>query len=106
MLSPKEHKNLENFVQGIDVGRISAAFDALGEPNRCLIFRALLKNHNANVGQLASAVNISDSLASQHLKVLLQTGLVYKEKEGKRVYYRVNDSDPLVVALSKAVEVK
>jgi ArsR family transcriptional regulator len=105
MLSPKEHKNLENYIQGIDVTRITAAFDALGEPNRCLIFRALLKNSNANVSQLASVVGISESLASQHLKVLLQAGLVAKEKEGKRVYYHVQGHDSLVVALSKAVEV-
>jgi DNA-binding transcriptional ArsR family regulator len=104
MLSAKEHKNLENFVQGIDVSRIAAVFDALGEPNRCLIFRALLKNSDVNVGQLASAVGISESLASQHLKVLLQAGLVKKKKEGKSVYYHVNGQDALVVALSKAVE--
>lgn len=105
MLSPKEHKNLEQYIQGIDVTRIAAVFDALGEPNRCLIFRALLKDHNVTVGQLASVVGISVSLASQHLKVLLQAGLVVKEKEGKRVYYQVNSQDALVHALGKAVEV-
>ena len=104
MLSPKEHKNLENYIQGIDVSRIATVFDALGEPNRCLIFRALLKNNNVNVGQLASVVGISESLASQHLKVLLQAGLVNKKKDGKRVYYQVSEQDSLVVALSKAVE--
>jgi DNA-binding transcriptional ArsR family regulator len=58
MLSPTEHKNLENYIQGIDVSRMATAFDALGEPNRCLIFRALLKENNVTVGQLASAVGI------------------------------------------------
>ncbi|MEO7364568.1 MAG: metalloregulator ArsR/SmtB family transcription factor [Candidatus Saccharimonadales bacterium] len=104
MLSPKEHKNLENYVQGMDVKRLATAFDALGEPNRCLIFRALLKTENASVGQLASAVGISESLASQHLKVLLQAELVHKNKNGKNVYYRVNNEDSLAIALQKAVE--
>jgi DNA-binding transcriptional ArsR family regulator len=104
MLSPKEHKNLENYIQGIDVSRISTVFDALGEPNRCLIFRALLKEQDVNVGQLASAVGISESLASQHLKVLLQAGLVDKTKDGKNVYYRINSNDRLVGALKNAVE--
>lgn len=104
MLSPKEHKNLENYVHGMDVKRLATAFDALSEPNRCLIFRALLKTENASVGQLASAVGISESLASQHLKVLLQAELVHKNKNGKNVYYRVNNDDSLAVALQKAVE--
>jgi len=104
MLSPKEHKHLERYIHGMDVSRLSATFDALGEPKRCLIFRALLKDDNANVGQLASVVGISESLASQHLKILLQAGLVAKEKNGKRVYYQVNKHDSLVAALSKAVE--
>jgi DNA-binding transcriptional ArsR family regulator len=104
MLSPKEQQNLENYVQGIDVKRMAMAFDALGEPNRCLIFRALLKENNVSVGQLARAVGISESLASQHLKVLLQAELVQRNKNGKNVYYVVNGTDALVSALKKAVE--
>jgi DNA-binding transcriptional ArsR family regulator len=104
MLSPKEHKNLENYISGIDVSRTAIAFDALGEPNRCLIFRALLKENNVTVGQLASVVGISESLASQHLKVLLQAVLVERIKKGKNVYYLVNNKDQLVNALKKAVE--
>jgi DNA-binding transcriptional ArsR family regulator len=105
MLSPQEHKNLEKFVQGIDVSRMSTAFDALGEPNRCLIFRVLLKQQNISVGQLASAIGISESLTSQHLKVLLRANLVSKQKVGKNVYYHVSAHEPLVLALKKAVEV-
>lgn len=105
MLSPKEHKNLEKYIQDIDVSRIVTAFDALGEPNRCLIFRALLKENSVSVGQLASAVGISESLASQHLKVLLQANLVVRMKNGKNVYYLVQENDPLVQALEKAVEI-
>lgn len=104
MLTPKEHRKLENYIQGIDVSRIATAFDALGEPNRCLIFRALLKESNVSVSQLASAVGISVSLASQHLKVLLQAELVKREKNGKNVYYVVNSKDALVGALREAVE--
>jgi len=105
MLSPREHKKLENYIQGIDVSRMATAFDALGEPNRCLIFRALLKESNVSVGQLASAVGISESLASQHLRILLQAGLVERKKGGKNVYYMVHSKDALVNALKHAVEV-
>jgi DNA-binding transcriptional ArsR family regulator len=83
---------------------MAEAFGALGEPNRCLIFRALLKQNNVSVGQLAKAVGISEPLASQHLKVLYQAELVERTKRGKNVYYEINNDDPLVRALESAVE--
>lgn len=105
MLTPQEHQRLKRYTHDIDVKRLAAAFDALSEPNRCLIFRALLKDKAVRVSDLASVVGISDALASQHLKVLLQAELVNKRKEGKNVYYFMNESNPLVDALQKAVEV-
>lgn len=104
MLSPREHKHLERYIQGMDVSRLAMAFDALGEPNRCLLFRALLKQRAVSVGQLASAIGISESLTSQHLKVLLEAGLVTKTRDGKRVYYQVNYQDAFVGALKRVVE--
>jgi DNA-binding transcriptional ArsR family regulator len=104
MLTPQEHKRLAQYTHGIDVKRLASAFDALSEPNRCLIFRALLKGKPVRVSDLASVVGISDALASQHLKVLSQAELVDKSKVGKNVYYYVNNANPLIGALQKAVE--
>lgn len=104
MLTRAEHNRLEKYIHDIDVKRLANAFDALSEPNRCLIFRALLKGKSVRVGDVASVVDISDALASQHLKVLLQAELVTRQKSGKNVYYQVNAQNSLVVALSKAVE--
>lgn len=104
MLTPREHKKLERYTHDMDVDRLTAAFDALSEPKRCLIFRALLKGQSVRVGDLAAVVGISDSLASQHLKILAQAALVDKSKDGKNVYYRVRTSNPLISALQKAVE--
>jgi len=104
MLTPREQQNLEQHIHGIDVNRLAVAFDALSEPNRCLIFRALLGGRSIRVRDLALVVGISDSLASQHLKTLHQAHLVQKRKEGKNVYYHANTNNPLVGALQKAVE--
>lgn len=105
MLTPRERQNLEHYIHDIDVNRMATAFDALSEPNRCLIFRALLKGQSVRVGDLAKVVGISDSLASQHLKTLSQAGLVHKVREGKSVYYHINEDNPMTGALQKAVEV-
>ncbi len=104
MLSAREHKKLGKYVQNMDVTRLAAGFDALGEPNRCLLFRALLKHNEITVGELATAIGISESLASQHLKILLQAELVTKTKNGNYVHYSVNHTDKMVDALQKAVE--
>lgn len=105
MLTPREHQRLQQYIHGIDVKRLTEAFDALSEPNRCLIFRALLKGEAVRVSDLASVVGISNALASQHLKVLLQADLVDKRKEGKNVYYQIRTANPLTTALQQAVEV-
>jgi ArsR family transcriptional regulator len=105
MLSATEQRKLKQYVDGVDVQQIATAFDALSEPNRCKIFRALLKKQPVSVGQLAAALEISESLASQHLKILQQADLVEKERQGKNVYYRVDRQDKLVGALQKAVEI-
>lgn len=104
MLSPKEHKKLQAYINGIDVSRLAKAFDALSEPNRCLIFRALLKEREVNVSNLAELVGISESLASQHLKTLFNAEMVHRVKKGKNAYYSVNRGDKLVKALEKVVE--
>jgi len=104
MLTPREQKKLERYIHDHDVDRLAVAFDALGEPNRCLIFRALLRGQSVRVGDIAKVVGISDSLTSQHLKILAQASLVQKTKSGKSVYYHVNNANPLIGALQKAVE--
>lgn len=103
MLSRVELKNLESHLKVVDVSRMAVAFGALGAPNRCLLFRSLLKSDNANVGDLAAAVGISEPLASQHLKILLQADLIRKKRVGNHVYYSVNHGDHIVDALQKAV---
>lgn len=104
MLTPKEHTRLQAYINDSDVGPTAAAFDALSEPNRCLIFRALLKSQTLSVGELASVVGISDPLASQHLKILHNANLVRKQKSGRFVNYCINADNKLVLALQKAVE--
>ncbi|MGH7240321.1 MAG: ArsR/SmtB family transcription factor [Candidatus Saccharimonadales bacterium] len=105
MLTTNEHKKFKKYANKLDVARMATAFDALGEPNRCRIFRALVKFDNASVGQLAEALNLSGSLTSQHLKVLLHANLVVKERCGKNVCYDVRHDDPLVRTLEKVMEI-
>jgi ArsR family transcriptional regulator len=44
-----------------------------------------------NVGALAQRIGISESAVSHHLRGLRQLRLVRARKEGRQVYYRLDD---------------
>ena len=52
---------------------------------------SVLTEQEMNVGNLADRVGISESAVSHHLRGLRQMGLVKARRNGKEVYYRVDD---------------
>jgi DNA-binding transcriptional ArsR family regulator len=67
----------------------AAAFTALGDPTRRLIFERVAKQPTS-VGRLAARFAVSRPAVSQHLKVLQRAGLVTYEKEGTKSMYRLD----------------
>jgi len=63
---------------------------ALADPWRILLLYALTK-HPYSVKELASALDISQPLASRHLKILRERGLVSAARRGASVEYSLND---------------
>lgn len=63
-------------------------FKALGDENRFKIF-LLLAEKRICVKGLATALGISESAVSQHLKVLKSAGLIKGEKVGYYTHYNV-----------------
>ena len=59
---------------------------AIADPKRLLIITEL-RNGPLTVGQLAEALEISQSNASQHLAILRERGIVEAQKDGLNVYY-------------------
>ncbi len=62
------------------------AMKALGEENRLRIMRQLLKGQRG-VGELATALDISQTNISKHLRVLREAGLVEQEKQAQQRLY-------------------
>jgi len=102
MLNAEEIQKLRGLLKREDE-RLPIVFAALSDRRRCTIFRSFLKRKRLCVSDVARTLRISMSLASQHLKILEVTRLVVREKEGRTVYYRPNESDPLVRNIIKAV---
>lgn len=103
MLSPTEKNRLKKHVS-LETQRASEVFDALGDPNRCKLFRVFAHKPGLNVSDAASVLDLSLPLASQHLKVLETKNLLIRSKTGKEVFYTINKDDPLVRAIISAID--
>jgi DNA-binding transcriptional ArsR family regulator len=84
-------KQASNFVLDEDTaGHVAELFRAFSDTSRVRILYTLV-NGELNVGALASAIGISESAVSHHLRSLRQMGLVIARRDGKEVYYRIED---------------
>ncbi|ESW81717.1 ArsR family transcriptional regulator [Mesorhizobium sp. LSJC268A00] len=67
----------------------SDAFMAIADPNRRYLLEELRRGPKT-VNELASGLPVSRPAVSQHLKVLLDAGLVQAKAEGTRRVYTVS----------------
>lgn len=65
------------------------ALAALADPTRRQLFESV-RRAEYTVGELASALNITQPAVSQHLRVLREASLVTERRDGVRRYYRPN----------------
>lgn len=69
---------------------VAELFRAFSDTSRVRILSALV-SQECNVGTLAERVGISELAVSHHLRGLRQMRLVQARRDGKEVYYRVED---------------
>lgn len=69
---------------------VAELFRSFSDTSRVRIVSVLV-NGKMNVSALAQAVGISESAVSHHMRGLRQMRLVTSRKEGKEVYYSVED---------------
>ncbi len=65
---------------------LAVCLKALGDPTRFTIFQQLLIRKHCT-RSLSKKLGISEAAISQHLKILWETGMVYKEKYGYHMHY-------------------
>ncbi|MFN2134539.1 MAG: ArsR/SmtB family transcription factor [Candidatus Promineifilaceae bacterium] len=71
--------------------QMAELFSALSDASRIRIIAALTGGE-MNVGALAGEVGISESAVSHHLRHLRQMRLVRARKDGRYVYYALDDA--------------
>jgi DNA-binding transcriptional ArsR family regulator len=65
-------------------------FSALSDPSRLRIISILLEGER-NVGELASQLDMTESAVSHQLRGLRQLRLVRSRKDGRQVFYTLDD---------------
>jgi len=69
---------------------VAELFRSFSDTSRVRIMSALVDGEK-NVNALAAIVGISESAVSHHLRGLRQMGIVQARRDGKEVYYRIDD---------------
>ncbi len=69
---------------------VAELFRAFSDTSRVRIVSALMAGE-MNISALAEEVGISESAVSHHLRGLRQMRMVQSRRDGKEVYYRIED---------------
>ncbi len=81
---------------------VAELFRSFSDTSRVRILSALVDGEK-NVNALAALVGISESAVSHHMRGLRQMGIVQARREGKEVYYRVDD-DHIIALFQQGVK--
>jgi DNA-binding transcriptional ArsR family regulator len=85
-----------------EISDIADFFKVFGDPTRLKIL-FLLERGELPVHAIANTLGMQQSTISQQLKLLRASRLVRHRKEGRNIYYRLND-DHIALILSLGVE--
>jgi DNA-binding transcriptional ArsR family regulator len=96
MLSCYTMINCSSILSEHIAAEVAELFRAFSDISRVRILYALAGREH-NVSQLASAVGISESGISYHMRGLRQMRIVQFRRDGKEVYYRVEDAHILAL---------
>jgi DNA-binding transcriptional ArsR family regulator len=75
---------------------VAEIFRAFSDTSRVRILSAIVEKE-ANISALAKIVGITESAVSHHMRGLRQMRIVQARRDGKEVYYSVDD--PHIIAL-------
>lgn len=65
---------------------------ALAHPLRLRILAFINSKERVNVNKIYNALNIEQSITSQHLRILRLAEIVFAQRDGKFIYYSINYS--------------
>jgi DNA-binding transcriptional ArsR family regulator len=85
----------------LDARLVATRFAALSHPARIEILRHLSASASCCCGEVVGRLDLAQSTVSQHLKILVEAGLVRFTADGKRSRYAVDGQ--ALAALARSV---
>lgn len=83
-------KTKVDVIDEVQAYELADLFSAFSDPSRVRIVSTLV-DCEMNVGAIAEAVGLSESATSHQLRILRQMRLVRTRKEGRQVFYCLDD---------------
>jgi DNA-binding transcriptional ArsR family regulator len=80
----------------VAIAGLADLFAALADPTRLRLIAALAPGE-LSVGQLAATIALSHSAVSHQLQLLRRLGLVRPRRDGRQVYYELDDDHVLAL---------
>ncbi len=77
-------------MNNIDLGKLASFFKIFGDETRLKIISQLL-NSELSVSEIGKNLEKEQSAVSHQLKILRQNRLVKKRRDGKSIYYSLDD---------------
>lgn len=76
----------------MEINEVASCLEALGNPLRLQVFRALVRSGPAglNFGQLQERIGIPRSTLAHHLNCMVQAGVLTQQRDGREVFSRVD----------------
>ena len=71
--------------------KVARLMKTAGHPARLMIVDLLLEKGKMPVKDIQATINISQSNASQHLKALEDLGVLASERDGKKIFYSIDN---------------
>jgi NAD-dependent dihydropyrimidine dehydrogenase PreA subunit len=81
-----------------ELNRLVQAFRLLADPGRLRLVAELLEDRELPVRALARAASLSETAASQQLRLLREAGVVSRRRLGRQILYRLNGGDARALA--------
>jgi ArsR family transcriptional regulator, virulence genes transcriptional regulator len=101
---PKRVANIEVAALERKAGEAAGLLKLLANENRLLILCRLAIAGEMSVGDLAHAVDLSQSALSQHLAKMREDGLLTTRREAQSVFYRIGDPNAVrLLSLLKTI---
>lgn len=100
---------IQGELQKEDISSVVLLFKALADENRAKIAYSLCQDEELCVCDIANIIGASVATTSHHLRTLYKQGIVKYRKEGKLVFYSLDDDhikQLFMIALAHDKEVK